>query len=367
MRLRVPRPVARNRETRAERILHQFPQAAGLVKSIDEHTGRYKFGISDKEIDQHYRFSHEENAKNFFVAHFAQFDDGHNDEHKVSKAVNNCVNLLPLGGEKSKPTENFRRYADHYIEEISNAVEAGVPYVSVIHGPTGSGKTAYSKCLFTAGVANFWTASIITSRIEFSKFFRAGEQIKAIDIVRAVHRCQVRDFLIWRFFQEEKCPSSDDILTFFPAGMSQDIRNKLNRFVNAAEGRFIGDGATTLLDAHRLWKLHVSFFDADTCSRILNEVKYNYSNLQFLVSLDGFDALKTKDFLVTENYHGPVSAVAEFLRNILNQFSDYVSTATSMKTHVMVYMRDTTYNRIELELHAGTSGPTRMPTRLRTY
>ncbi len=365
MKLRVHVPVPQELRSREDRLRSKVPVTGTLLDTIRNQTDRFKYGISDSQIDHYYRFSDLENTKVFFCERFKQFHDAdvEIDEEAVTIDIERSVNSFDFKRNRKRPTQHFRELADKFCDELKTTRSVGAPYVAIFRGPTGSGKTAYSKCLFSAGIWRFWRRGIIPTRVEFSKFFKPGQQVKTKALLAAVHQCQIRDFLLYLFFSMEG-PVNDDIIeTIAPRSSSPRIRNELTIFNELTKERVVDGKSFTLSDAHALWKTHVKFFNSKTCARILQLLKNPKFDIQFLVSLDGFDALKTKDFLKSENYHGPISAVADLLGESLNQAARYGESASSHNTNLMVYMRETTYERIRLEIHMGTSGQRELPVR----
>ena len=365
MKLKVHAPVPQDLRTREDRLKSRIATTEELLDTIKNRTERSKFGISDKDIDHYYRFSDISNTKTFFTERFKQFNnsDVALDKEAILIDVQDSVNTFDFSKGRNRPSENFRDLAESFADELKVSRSTGAPYVQIFRGPTGSGKTAYSKCLFTAGIWEFWSRGIIPTRVEFSKFFKAGKQVRTKALLGSIHQCQVRDLFIYLFFSTSG-PVSDDILEVIaPQGTEKPNRNELTSFNEIAKDLVIDGETYTLAEAHALWKTHLKFYDKKTCARILQILKKPKFDVQFLVSLDGFDALKTKDFFKSESYHGPISAVADLLGDSLNQAANYGETASSHNTNLMVYLRETTYERIRLELHMGASGSRYLPVR----
>jgi hypothetical protein len=364
LRLKVHAPVPNSIRTREEKILARFPKSSSLLNSVRSRTDRYKFGISDREVNKFYRFSDYKNSESFFAHKFRQFGKNYIDKTDVEIDIANSVNTIGPGTESLPPADRFIGLAKKFSGELLQARQLKTPYVSILTGPTGSGKTAYSKCLFSSGAQVFWANGIIPSRVEFTKFFKAGQELSSQQILDAIHQCQTRDLLIYLCFSEVGVPSKDALEGILSShGEYREHHNKIRGMVALAEGKKIDGSSFTLSEAHNIWKEQVGYFPEEVCRNILGKIKSPSFHIQFLVSLDGFDALKTKDFLISDRYHGPISAVADLLSDALNQVARYGGTPSSHNTNLVVFMRDTTYARIRLELNLTPNGERRIPVR----
>lgn len=364
MRLKVHAPVPNKVRSREDRIGDMVSIAEDLLNVVRDRTDRYKFGVSDADINMHYRFSDYQNAHSYFSQKFKQFGKNYIDELDVRLDIVNSVNALKKGTEEQSPSDRFKGIADQIGSELLRARELKAPYVSILTGPTGSGKTAFSKCLFTSGAQNFWRSGIIPTRVEFTRFFEAGQELTSGDILSAIHQCQVRDLLIFLCFSKTDVPDNDEISALLlPEGDDREFNMKIRAMADQARGKFVDGHSFTLREAHSVWKEQVGFMPPSVCADVLNKIRAPKRTSQFLVSLDGFDALKAKDFLVSDRYHGPISAVADLLGDALNQVARYGGTASSHNTNLMVFMRDTTYARMRLELHLTPNGERSIPVR----
>lgn len=364
MRLKVHAPVPPSLRSREEKLRNRIPKISSLLDTIKNRTDKYKFGISNQEINKYYRFSDRKNSENFFSERFKKFGKDYVDTQEIEIDVKNSVNTIETDDTEDRPTDRFEKLAEKFCGELNLTRSYDAPYVSILTGPTGSGKTAYSKCLFTAGIKQFWKNKVVPTRVEFTRFFKAGEELSSGQILSAIHQCQVRDLLLYLCLSKKDKLDTNLINRLIPEdGIYRKYNLSIRNFASMTDGYQIDGKEYTLFRAHNLWKTQVKFFPTEICERILSNVKAPELNIQFLVSLDGFDAIKTKDFLVSDRYHGPISAVADLLGDALNQVAHYGGTSASHNTNLIVFMRDTTYARIKLELKLTPNGERDIPVR----
>jgi hypothetical protein len=366
MKLTVHRPVPSDIAGREDRLREKYPETSELLDIIKSETDRFKFGIRSSDIDRHYRFSDRLGAEAFFTERQKQFDDTELDLEAIRIATRRVLNVGPHADHGRRSSDAFKDIAERICGEIEQVKSVGSPYVSIVRGPTGSGKTAFSKCLFTAGLHVFWGRGLVPTRVEFSKFFKPGDSVSFESLLSAIHQSQIRDLIIFLAFS-----GTFDIDTDLPNKLvaikefGGQERNAIAEFSRAASSLRLDGERLTVSEAHSLWKRYVNYFKPTLCSAILTKVKQYFPEISFLVSLDGFDALKTRDFLTSDDYNGPIGAVADLLSSSLNQTANYCGSPSSHSTNLIVYMRETTYERVRLELHRTPNGerPTQLPVR----
>lgn len=363
MAFHIPFPPSDALPTRNQRIIRAYPQAQSAINTIERTSKDLPYGTPISSVLANYHFLNAQSVFDFFSPYLIRKFGAVSDEAMIYEYMRNTINCLPDGAINN---EEGRRTAFALIcEEISREIYAnsmdGVPTVNLILGPPGSGKTAFSKSLFTVSLRGFWNKKIIPCRVEYSKFYSTD---KSLDerFFSFVRRCQFRDLMIYVFYSGifDEYQKKDIISRFRFSDQTQSI---LKRIVNDSENLSI-DCESLCIDTpfrtrfNRLWH-PIKEGDRD---RILYDLS-SYLELKYLVSFDGFDSIYIEHYLFGERTPAPIHYLVKLLKGYHEKTIQDGMYGEHIDAHYLVYLRDTTFERLRTELFRGVGGVVPYPTR----
>lgn len=310
----------------------------GHRRRIEEEAGRFEYGASDEEINQRYTFvtiqdvnSYYENMRDSNPRLVAGIDN-------ANAFSNHTVNLQDGGGEINKASLSsniFRSRATNLVDVLTQQKTA---YFRLIVGPIGSGKTAFSKGLFCAGLRNFWDSKVIPSRIEW----RHSKQ--SADLNEYIARCASRDFTMYLIAEV-----GDEEFDAFLSNCNLQTAKEI-RLVRKA---FLSDPVFQDERWLRLLSDRVNLLDflgkAVRCSEI-NKLAVIQAGVKFCFSFDGFDVINSVEAFTPRKMSQPVKKLKDFFVNGLIDSKYSEMFFQNGNAHFLVYVRDTTLKVLENEL-----------------
>jgi len=331
------------------------PKALNLIANrIFERTQSFKYGSHPSDINSEYRFVPNSIAVQFFKDYYSFRGAGQLNEEEMRRLIASSINAVSNDFSNSSDSGYlFQSCLNSLMHEINMAEEKSIPLLNIIVGPTGSGKTAFSKGLISSTLEMMWLNGIIPSRIEYKRFFQSSDQINTESLSYRIKECQLRDSLIWYYFSSTKSYCFRDIIsTHFPDDIiSPAVLLSLDKLRDESTGRKIAPNDLSLLEAQQIWRNNFGYDCLESDIEILLSAFCSQYQFRHLVSLDGFDAIETYDFYNSDqgNNNNAVTLVAEFLKGTRQKSAGFLSGPTSRRSHFIIYIRDTTFFRLQIE------------------
>jgi hypothetical protein len=361
----VPSHARRGNLSRAERIAQDYPQAVGALKAIQDSASDLPFGTPVGRILGDYHFPTETAVRDFFRVYLSRHPNDPVDEAHVQDHLINTINCQQRGipDDKYRNHRTFMSIFDELHRQIeANAVE-NVPLVNFIVGPTGAGKTAFSKALFTVCQKRFWENRMVPCRVEYSKFGKPRDGGEAIpyerdrEFLSFVRRCQMRDLLI--YFCSSGCiPSEEKVECIAGLGLAGSADLVLKKLIDRTS-MLVLNGNDCVLDG-----VNRAIFDnavrdlGDNRDYILYSLASKL-RVRFLVSFDGFDSTKLEHFLFERKRNVPINLLAHMVKGLHEKVVFPEMDDCPLESHYLVYLRDTTFAALRTKLYrtVGGSGP----------
>ncbi|MDA8587256.1 hypothetical protein N9L47_13515 [Rhodobacteraceae bacterium] len=312
-----------------------------MIASLRSEAGRFGYGVSDQEIAQRYQFVTKDDARKFFAniknvnPTLFRTIDGH--EAPESLVANVQSSTDPRGIDNADRL--FRHRARELAEQINNSDRA---YFRVVVGPTGSGKTAFSKGLFCAGVREFWKSKIIPSRIEY-------RWSKDKDLGKYLMWAAGRDLLIYLVIYLEQKPFE----TLMEKLGIADAWKELHELR-------VGHGAPRLAKSgqeQERWLLSISeavketkLIETNGWMKDLVHLSVRELGIKFLFSFDGFDAMNALEVFSPSQMSEPVRKLEKFIGGGFIEGRQSEIFSRNANAHFLIYVRDTTLKVIERSL-----------------
>jgi hypothetical protein len=364
----IPSPADRNALSRSLRILDDAPQAARVLRAIDEAADDLSFGSPISAFLNDYHFPAQSEVKDFFSVYLAQSRNAPTDEANLRYHLVNTINRRPPGVPDSE--DGTRRTFHGIFEELHRQIEANavenIPLVNFIVGPTGAGKTAFSKGLFTVCQERFWSNRIVPSRVEFSKFGKANvgahseSYARDPEFLSFVRRCQLRDLLI--YFCSSGQVDRDAKRKIIAKLSLSDSRPQiiLQNLVDQTDGIII-DGKAHVLNSsiRRIFEKAVRDLGAQRDS-VLYEVTKQLA-VRYLVSFDGFDSTKLEHFLFERKRNVPITLIAQMVKGLHEKVVHPEMDICPLESHYLVYLRDTTFAGLKTQIFSSVGGSITYP------
>lgn len=364
----IPSPAERDALSRSSRILNDAPQAASVLGAIDDAADDLSFGSPVSAILNDYHFPSESEVKDFFRVYLAQNRNAPTDEATLRYHLVNTINLRQAGIPDSE--DGTRRTFEGIFEELNRQIEANavenIPLVNFIVGPTGAGKTAFSKGLFTVCQKQFWSNRVVPSRVEFSKFGKARVGARSESYARDpeflsfVRRCQLRDLLIY-FCSSGQVDHDTKMqiiarLSFSDSGPQTVLKSLADRTV-----AIVIDGKEHILssDVRSIFEKAVRDLGAQR-DAVLVELSKRLS-VRYLVSFDGFDCTKLEHFLFERERNVPIALIAQMVKGLHEKVVHPEMDICPLDSHYLVYLRDTTFAGLKTQIFSSVGGSITYP------
>jgi len=364
----IPSPAERDALSRSSRILHDTPQAASVLRMIDDAAEDLSFGSPVSAILNDYHFPAESEVKDFFRVYLAQSRNVPPDEANLRHHLVNTINRRPAGIPDSE--DGTRRTFQGIFEELNRQIEANaienIPLVNFIVGPTGAGKTAFSKGLFTVCQKRFWSHRIVPSRVEFSKFGKArvGAQSDSYardpEFLSFVRRCQLRDLLIYFCSSGEVARDNKTQIIAKLSLSDSGPQTILKSLADQTDGIII-DGRQHVLgsDVRSVFEKAVRDLGAHR-DAVLYELTKRL-NVRYLVSFDGFDSTKLEHFLFERRRNVPITLIAQMVKGLHEKVVHPEMDICPIESHYLVYLRDTTFAGLKTQIFSSVGGSVTYP------
>ena len=355
-----PDAATRHAPTRRERIVIEYPQAKDALKRIEESSTDVPFGASISTVLNNYHFPSINDVRNYFEVYVGEREGygPHIDRALIDNYVINTINCLPKDEIYDQYINDraFERIFNEFNRQIEKNSEENVATVNFIIGPTGAGKTAFSKSLFTVCMRRFWSKGIVPCRVEYSKYDlpsqigKIGPQVDKsfFDFVR---QCQLRDLLIYFFlsgtFSYEQKRAQLGQLKVNGAYRPLSDLLELTREI-------VVDGEAVTLDARLRGKISntIRVLSSEERNRVLYELAAHLK-IKFMVSFDGFDSTKIEHFLFERGVNLPIYFLVRLLKGIHEKVVNPHTSDYHVESHYLAYLRDTTFNHLQTELIRG--------------
>ncbi|MEI9850322.1 MAG: hypothetical protein WDN24_05000 [Sphingomonas sp.] len=304
--------------------------------------------------------------KDYFRTYLSE-SGGEVDEAMIEARLLDTINRRPPEIEHDTFANDraFRKIFDELSLQIDSYAVSKVPVVNFIIGPTGAGKTAFSKSLFSVCRRRFWEHLIIPSRVEFSKYdpSAVGTGASGFETDSAffefVRRCQLRDLLIY-FFISGTYSYAEKHEHVAKLALDGNAELVMSGLLEKSDSVFIDD-RTGILDSSTrgIFTEAINRLGLDR-DRVLYKLSSRL-NVRFLVSFDGFDSTKIQHFLFERGRNQPIHYLVRTLKGIHEKvlvpgMGDYTP-----ETHYLAYLRDTTFARFRTEVFSTPGGAIQYP------
>lgn len=335
--------------TRRERLEQQFPQSVNILRQISESVRPLKFGASDTEIANNYHFATRDSAQLFFRSYLKRHFDSAPSTEAIQKYVLDTINLS-IGDHSSIDSFQFR--ASELISEINQCRAHDEPILKFIVGPTGAGKTLFSKCLFSSGRELFWKDRIVTTRVEYSKFDHRKEDhsINEEGLYEYIRRCLFRDTVTYALYSIEVDTDTWSQLEVNAPRQCKKTLERLKQYV--VENPYSHNGnpynAETRHSLQSIW-MEMNSSDRDQLFYHLCSVL----RLRFVISFDGFDCVLIEDFLFGKNQSFPIEFLSRTLKSFKTRSRLSSLFSRRIEAHFLVYLRDSSFERLRMDLMKG--------------
>ena len=367
----IPEPPTHNRPSRQEIIEADFPQATSAIKRIMESSADIRYGSPSSAFLNDYHFQSADEVESYFRHYLKERHGDQADDDLVRSHVLQTLNHRPPGiqGGRSGCNACFDAVANGMIEEINyfdeprdDVARAHQSMLRFIVGATGAGKTAFSKALFCVSLLKFWAGRIVPTRIEYSKISHRINGGRGRILFDYVRKCQLRDLLIYLVYNPEMSP--DEKLRVIADLRSQDTETtrKLTRLIESEGGDPIdGENRTVSLKVQQSIEAIYLPLDASEQSVLLYALN-EYLDVSFLISFDGFDAVHIDDFLFEPGSTPPaVEDITKVIRRLWRRETDVGLHLKPTRAHYLVYLRDTTFERLKTDLIRGVGETLSLP------
>lgn len=309
-----------------------------MVEKIEQEVGRFSYGVSNQEISSRYNFISAADAQNFFKSMQAN-NPGLLNGVDLEKPMETLVLNLQDAGSATKElfaSDIFKSKAAEIADQVSHQNRETV---KIVVGPTGAGKTAFSKGLFTCGLEEFWSKKIVPSRIEY----RWSAEYELDDFV---FLAATRDFLAYLCI----AASTEDFDAFLGHFEGLQFAEDLIRLRQ--------QGLELSLDDNHAW---VSSFSSRIRNWMFTEEQpelwesiaqksISVLGVRYLFSFDGFDAVSPLEVFSNTEVSEPVQTLCKFLdRSLISRKPKRVF-LTNANAHFLIYVRDTTLAIIQRKL-----------------
>jgi hypothetical protein len=360
----VPHAASHAIPSRQDRLAERHPQAVNAIQSIEASTVALPFGAKILDILSRYHFLPRSHVDDFFRIYLER-RHGYSPATETigfhSRTTLNCLNDEENSGQ-NKILRAFHRVFEQTLATISDNCARGIPTLQFNLGPTGAGKTVFSKYLFTVCAQKFWQHAIVTSRIEYSKFEHRNqnESVSSKEFYAYVRKCLFRDLIIYLFLSGRVQQNERDALTIGFHSDPEALRI-LAEISKLTSGKVI-DGESATLSRELRNKL-TSLWEP-LSPEIRDTFLYRWTDrlkLKFLISFDGFDCVRIEDFLFLEKPPAPVQYLSILLKEMHEKRGEPKLFARSIEAHYFVYLRDTTFERLRVELFTSVGGEIKYP------
>lgn len=349
---------------RQKRFLSEIEdsQFASLVERIETTTDDLEFGAPISKIIAEYRFASREHTADFFRRYLERRNGaGRVDEDLVQQFADATVNCSSNGHATAADTRrSFTEIAADFIDTVNANTRKAKPTVQYVVGPTGAGKTAFSRAIFTVALQQFWKERIIPSRVEYSKLPRLQEDgLDTSEFFHLIRHCQTRDLMIY-FFHSGEYDREERKRIISGLGLGGG-HVALEQYNNAHDVVVDGENNTVAADLRSAIR---SLLIELKSSKELELVLYRLSprlEVRFLVSFDGFDTIKIDHFLFRDKVPSPIVHLAHLLRGWFEKSMESDPNTHDLSVHYLAYVRDTTFERLRVEVNKKISSRKDIP------
>lgn len=318
----------------------------GMVENIQQEVGRFAYGVSSDKISSRYNFISADDARNFFRSMEANNPgllNGVSDAQPLETLV---LNLQDGGSTASQlqASEVFKSKASEIADLVATQKRETV---RIVVGPTGAGKTAFSKGLFTCGLQRFWGRKVIPSRIEYR--WSAEYELDEYIFVAAT-----RDFLAYLCIAASE--TDFDIFINHFAGLR--FAEEIIEFRRLGLELDLNDGDDWVAEfSSQIKNWMFSEENVELWEQIAQK-SISVLGVRYLFSFDGFDAVSPLEVFSSNEISEPVATLCKFLdRSLISRKPKRVF-LTNANAHFLIYVRDTTLSIIQRKLTKNPVGRT---------
>lgn len=347
--LHVPFPPTRSRASREQLIGSNYPNAEGAIRNFFRTLKPIKYGVAPLEIEKKYHFVPYRYANEYYSSYFSELGLSDEDSKaKIREHLEVTINRITLT-EPSTTSEMMELVSGNIIEKILKYSKEGNHFARIVIGATGSGKSAFSKSLISFSIHAMWENGIIPSRVEYKKFENKNKGFVGDDLLFYTRQCQLRDLFIYLAC----CPNRDlttnlELIRSCSGDLvDTPLLNSISTYFKEA-ANFLERSSWTLRDVHRLWKARVGLINDQSCIEILRKI-HKSIRVRYLVSFDGFDVITVDDFIFNGLSSTPIQYLSELLNKKFANLTGHGMNQPECECHYLLYIRDTTYQRLKAE------------------
>jgi hypothetical protein len=361
----VPHAPSHAASSRQDRIAVRYPGAASAIQRIEESIKSYSYGESVNLILNHYHFVPRPAGEVFFRSYLERRSGAVPSDAAIAAISKYAINMLDNDAEASgqfKVDRQFQRVFESTMDTVRKNDARQVPTLQFILGPTGAGKTIFSKYFFTVNLNRFWQNAVIPTRIEYSRIANpnGGRSISEEDFYSYARECLFRDTVIYIFLSG--CVPADKRRAIVENSHTDPVVNESLSALDTLTMGVVLDGSEVFLSTERRNALHGAW--SPIPKQLRDQLLYKWASdlkLTFLMSFDGFDCVRIEDFLFAEDPPTPVRFLSKMLKALHEKRGGRQLVDRPMKLHFLVYLRDATFERLRSALFTKISGEIKFP------
>lgn len=353
----VPQPPNTRFLTRKQRLETQFPQSVNALRLISASVNPIKFGENEEKVRDSYHFITEDHAKTFFRSYMRRHFGRAVSEDVVRRNVLDTINLA---NPRSDTDGSIDFRANEIINEITDRAAHEEPVLKFIVGPTGAGKTVFSKTLFTLGRKRFWRSRVITTRVEYSKFEKVNGDNKINDsgLFEFVRKCCFRDTVLFLLYSESISDADRERVGIAAPPSCKAVVERLFELKTT----LVSNGYTEPYSSEVRHAAETVWMELSEKSR--DQLLHHFAkdlSLRYVISFDGFDCVLIEDFLFGTQRSLPIEFISGLLKSIKTKVRKSSIFAAAIEAHFLVYLRDSSFERLKMEIGRGVGKTNSFP------
>lgn len=357
----IPCAPDRTKPARTGIISTKLPSAKSAMDKILQSTDKIRYGRPISEVLNNYRFVPESHVTQYHNVYLYERFGYHPSSEEVDRRKSQTINtkISHFDDNEFLTDRLFQSAFNIIISEVDQYEATKTPSVRFIIGETGSGKSAFSRAIFTNCLQKFWDKKIIPTRVEYSKFNFKGTDIYDIqdfnldisNVLEYIKCCQLRDLFIYLFYSRNV--NYEYILNkFAECDLDNSIVNKLIVALDETKD-IIYDGELNFLDSNNRHYIDQLLYEMGCCrSDVLYELSKKFK-IKYMISLDGFDSTRIDHFLFEHYTNRPVAILLRLLRALREKGAQNIMPPT--ESHYILYLRSTTYESVNAQIMSKVS------------
>ncbi|MEJ8561558.1 hypothetical protein QTO30_10250 [Yoonia sp. GPGPB17] len=339
--LSIPAASATPSPTYIERLIEDFPDRRPIFNSILKQQQKLRFGTKNREWFDYYIWPTFEDIR-------ASYADIVNDPYngkleKEQEAASRFLNFPVLENGRPSGPKSIDRSAKLVRNAVNESDALNQRLVMSVVGKVGSGKSCFSRFLFSCRRSYFLKSNIICSRIAFSEI---DNEISSQGSLRYAYgrvvTCLTRDVAL-SYIVDQSFRKTIDALAFedeAKAGALHELRA-----VAHDHARAFADASQDLVLCNKNLSFDIGNLSEPVKLEILSVV--HSIGFRFLVSLDGFDLINCIDFYQPSKQKELFDIIAAIIyrrSGIVRSASGSaaLNTLNGIQLHFVLFLRDTT-------------------------